>query len=100
MGEAPSSNIQTPEKLQISNLPTRLGRLLQLDVWCFSGAWSLEFGAFRSNREACQKMRSPVCFRSFHEVMLDRVAGQFRVSFHPHFFQNAPPVGVDGLDAD
>src|SRR5688572_25925829 len=46
MTEAPGSNIQTPEKLPISNLPTRLRRLLQLNVWCFSGALSLGFGAF------------------------------------------------------
>jgi hypothetical protein len=39
--EAPSTNIQAPEKLQIlSSAP-----LLELGVGCFSGGWSLGLGA-------------------------------------------------------
>src|ERR1044071_3634188 len=45
-GKPPSSKLQAPEKFQT---PTskRFTHAAEsaLDVWCFSGAWSLEFGA-------------------------------------------------------
>jgi hypothetical protein len=44
-----SSKLQAPEKHQTPNFNPRTVALpLELDVWNFSGAWSLEFGA--SNR--------------------------------------------------
>src|SRR6266581_8465439 len=45
--KAPNSKLQAPEKFQapsLQNAPRR--SVLELEIWCFSGAWSLEFGAF------------------------------------------------------
>src|SRR6185295_18253854 len=42
--EAPNPKHQAPEKLQTSS-SNRDARLLELGAWCFSGAWSLGFGA-------------------------------------------------------
>jgi hypothetical protein len=42
--KAPSSNIQAPEKFQTSKT-SRTRSLLELGASCFSGAWSLGFGA-------------------------------------------------------
>ena len=41
-----TSNIQAPEKFQASNTKAVVGcEVLEIDVWRFSGAWSLELGA-------------------------------------------------------
>jgi hypothetical protein len=52
--KAPSSKLQAPEKLQIPRSKTlgagfAFAALLKFDVWCFSGAWSLELGVFRDS---------------------------------------------------
>jgi hypothetical protein len=47
IGKAPRSNLQAPENFQISKLQERLEMLAGIEVWSFSGAWSLEFGAFQ-----------------------------------------------------
>src|SRR6266568_7406523 len=49
--EAPSTNIQVPEKHQHPN-PKRLPKLMELWAWNFSGAWSLEFGVSFGQRRA------------------------------------------------
>jgi four helix bundle protein len=45
--KAPSTNIQAPENVQAPNIKICDGWLrLDVEVWSFSGCWSLEFGAF------------------------------------------------------
>src|SRR5438876_7021316 len=44
--EAPSTKHQAPEKLQALSSKAAARFCLELEVWCFSGAWSLELGAF------------------------------------------------------
>jgi hypothetical protein len=46
----PSTNIQAPEKLQAPNINRRMTFVLELEHWCFSGAWSLDVGAFHSDK--------------------------------------------------
>jgi hypothetical protein len=46
MKKAPSTNIQAPEKFQAPNINRRMTVILELEHWWFSGAWSLEVGAF------------------------------------------------------
>jgi hypothetical protein len=46
-GKHPSTNLQAPEKLQAPNITARGVRLgLEVEVWSFSGCWSLVLGAF------------------------------------------------------
>jgi hypothetical protein len=47
--EIPSTNIQAPEKLQAPNNKSRMAIVLELADWCFSGAWGLDVGAFKSS---------------------------------------------------
>jgi hypothetical protein len=42
--KTPKSKIQDPDKHQDPNI--NAGRGLELGIWIFSGAWSLELGAF------------------------------------------------------
>jgi hypothetical protein len=45
--EAQNPKHQNPEKLQIPIIKLRCGPLtLELEVWSFTGAWILDFGAF------------------------------------------------------
>src|SRR5438270_9533782 len=42
--KAPNSKLQAPEKFQAPRERENWVAPLELDVWCFSGAWSLVFG--------------------------------------------------------
>src|SRR5665213_1910236 len=49
--KAPSTNIQAPSRFgsgQTSNIKESVRTSLVLGIWCFSGAWCLEFGCFIS----------------------------------------------------
>src|SRR6266480_1712338 len=52
MPKPPSTNIQAPKKLCSSEtLRTKnCAVLIWFEVWCFSGAWSLDVGAFLRRR--------------------------------------------------
>jgi hypothetical protein len=45
--KAPSTNLQAPEKLQAPISKIRRAAALELDSWCFFGAWGLGFGTLR-----------------------------------------------------
>src|SRR5882724_803846 len=46
--QIPSSKLQRISKNQISKTQPRARNTLELDAWCFSGAWMLELGCFSS----------------------------------------------------
>jgi hypothetical protein len=46
--KAPSTNLQASEKLQASSSNLARDWCLMFGVWNFSGAWSLDVGAFVS----------------------------------------------------
>src|SRR5205085_9629568 len=62
--QAPSSKLQAPEKHQASSSNQRsVGLPLELDVWNFSGAWSLGFGASKASLQLQLEIDSPRCLR-------------------------------------
>jgi hypothetical protein len=44
MFKVPSSKFQTPEKLQWPSSKSVARLRLDIETWCFSGAWGLGFG--------------------------------------------------------
>src|SRR5438045_8642951 len=81
--KAPSINIQSPEKRQISKRHSASG--LELDPWCFSGCWNLELGTFPTSRcsnhsrlnfpslQLVAQLMQPILFGSYHEHLPARL---------------------------
>src|SRR4051812_38520514 len=60
--QIPSSKLQIPpwrDKNQTSRKPPRAHKILELDAWCFSGAWMLALGAFSSVTFPHHKIKRP-----------------------------------------
>src|ERR1039457_3003284 len=53
--QTPSSKLQRNFKLQISNMEAGCG--LEIEIWSFSGAWCLEFGALIQICDAAVRLR-------------------------------------------